>query len=603
VTSSYDSAYDRVSSDETETDCFPAIVIGSGFGGAVVAHHLQESLADRGSVLVLERGMPYPPRSFPRTPREMGRNFWDPQSYAYGLFEAWRFEHSTVLTASGLGGGSLIYANVMLEKPDWSFTAADEANGGRPWPITGPQLRKHYQDVREKLKPFPLPKRYHEPPKPPAAVPKTRQFRDAAAAAGFEKAELAELAISFADDDKVVEPGVPLGHENLHRRERHTCTLVGECDLGCNEGAKNTLDYNYLTEFQKLGGTIRTCCEAVEIARCEDGYEVRYLQHLPARDRVLARGESEGFQDNDAALLDRDERPGARVRAKVVVLAAGALGSTRLLLASQPGLGPLSPQLGRRFSSNGDMLLFARECSEPGGGPRDLASSRGPVITAYATDENSRDGLWLEDAGGPVAAEWGWQLPDMPRALAHEWWSKRRELLKRALTGEAGRGLLSGDLAGVLGAARASSAMLPMLAMGRDEPGGRMLLHRDGLSLDWDPAGSARHFERAMSAGANVARELGGNPWPRARWGRRSLRGLTVHPLGGCAMGTQPSEGVVDSNGQVFGCPDLFVCDGSIMPGPVGPNPSMTIAAIAGHVSETVIERVKHHLANTRPGP
>ena len=94
---------------------YDAVVIGSGFGGAVAAYHLAAGTDLK--VLLLERGMPYPPGSFARTPREMSRNFWDPSAGLHGLFEMWSFSRVRALVSSGLGGGSLIYANVMLRKP------------------------------------------------------------------------------------------------------------------------------------------------------------------------------------------------------------------------------------------------------------------------------------------------------------------------------------------------------------------------------------------------------------------------------------------------------------------------------------------------------
>ena len=64
---------------------------------------------------------------------------------------------------------------------------------------------------------------------------------------------------------------------------------------------------------------------------------------------------------------------------------------------------------------------------------------------------------------------------------------------------------------------------------------------------------------------------------------------LTAHPLGGCPMALNEREGVVDTYGQVFNYPGLYVVDGSVMPGPVGPNPSMTIAAISDRAAEEII--------------
>jgi cholesterol oxidase len=560
-------------------DSFDALVIGSGFGGSLAAWRLKKECPEK-RVLVLERGMPYPPGSFARTPSAMRRNFWDPSDWMYGLFETWSFAHAKVLVSSGLGGGSLIYANVMLEKPASTF-AGDRSNGGRPWPIRSDLLAARYPEIKSRLGATVLPDKYlHADPESSAAVPKTQQFLDAAHAAGLDGPQLADLAITF-ESAQGVEPGAPFGarNANLHGRQRRTCALVGECDAGCNEGAKNSLDYTYLSDFQREGGEIRTCCEAVEISPVKNEYEVRYLQHLQPRARVEARARAEHRQEVDGKLLDPSRDAVRGVRAKVVVLAAGTLGSTRLLLASRAALPRLSSKLGQGFSSNGDLLTFARDCSEVGTErPRQLSPSRGPVITAYARKEVEGQDLWIEDAGGPILSEWGWQFSE----LLGDLWAMRGTLWEMARGRRRGR--VSRDLARGLGSTRGSSAMLPLLGMGRDIPGGQMQLDRDSLSLDWDPAGSDDYYSRLEEAAARVAGGLGGKLGPRGL-GKRG-RGLTAHPLGGCPMATEPGEGVVGPDGQVFGYERLFVADGSVMPGPIGPNPSLTIAATADHIAE-----------------
>lgn len=579
-----------------EVEHVAAIVIGSGFGGSVAAYRLQEKCKERGwspGVLLLERGMPYPPRSFARTPHEMRGNFWDPESALYGLYELWSFKRSKVMVSSGLGGGSLIYANVLLEKPPETFTRTDSAKPDTPWPIAYDTLERHYKEVREMIGTEKLPREYYEPQAGRPRVQKTGQFIRAAEDAGLHAAP-APLAVKFKADGRAV-LGEPLGSDNLHGRERHTCTLVGECDIGCNEGAKNSLDYNYLTQFRDSEGTIRTCCEAVEIKSLgEEGYEVRYLQHHTAVARVLERAEGEGKLEHDEKLIDENrERRSHRVRAKVVVLAAGTLGSTRLLLANRATLPPLSPQLGRRFSSNGDLLLFARDCMQASGTRvRDLSPSHGPVITAYAKAGQDDFPVWVEDAGGPMLSEWGWQLPEMPADIWRMLAADRRHPIRRLLHRGRSRSRVSDIFAESFGTAASSAAMLPMLAMGFDEAGGRMRLDRDALTLSWDPRDSNSYFRDAQAALNRVARRLGGALWPRHQCLRERYWGLTVHPLGGCSMGHNQLEGVVSTDGEVFGCKNLFVADGSVMPAAVGPNPSLTIAALADHIADTAVERL-----------
>lgn len=570
----------------SENERFDAIVIGSGFGGAVAAHRLAELGIE--DVLVLERGMPYPPGSFRRTPWEMRDNIWNPATERFGLFELLKFTHVTAVLSSGLGGGSLIYANVMLRKPPETF-AADEANGWREWPITYADLEPGYEAVAEKLRPAEMPYNSY-------FVPKTEAFKAALHEAGLKAAD-APVAVTFAQrPDAPAQLGMPLldragdvDTDNLHHRPRRTCALTGDCDFGCNEGAKNTLDFNFLSDFVRTGRgrkEIRTCCEVIDVAGQlpGGGYDVRYRQHGEARCQVQERAREENHE-TDLRLLDPSGDERRTVRAKVVILAGGTFGSTRLLLASRPVLPRLSAQLGRGFSSNGDLLKFARDCRRDGQW-RDLAPSRGPVITAYAEDSADGHQTWLEDGGYPRGMEMMWQATEAPGDL----WKMRSvglRWLRRRLLGNVG-----GEYIEALGNAHASASMVPLLAMGRDVPGGVIDLDGDSLTLDWDPDGASdRYFNFVESRTRTLVGKLGGKPADRG-WRKHVMpgRGLTAHPLGGCRMAKSESEGVIDTHGQVFGCDGLFIADGSVMPGPVGPNPSLTIGAIshliAGHAAE-----------------
>ena len=220
----------------------------------------------------------------------------------------------------------------------------------------------------------------------------------------------------------------------------------------------------------------------MSIAPVGDGYEVRYLQHVSAR----------GTHRED--LLDPTEELDRTVKANVVVLAAGTFGSTRLLLASRAALPGLSPALGRGFSSNGDHALGGAQLPRAGSAPaarrrwRYLDPSRGPVITSERASGGGR-GRGAADVdpgrGGPAISEWVWHPPELPADL----WAMRGVVLRRTLARLRGRRQthLSGDLARVFGSGRSSAAMMVLLSLGCDVPGGRLRLRGDELELDWEP--------------------------------------------------------------------------------------------------------------------
>jgi len=235
---------------------FDAIIVGSGFGGSVMAYRLAEAGLQ---VCVLERGKAYPPMSFPRSPYQLSQGFWDPSEGLYGMFNVWSFRHLEAIVSSGLGGGSLIYANVLLRKDEKWFVKEDIHDGGYEyWPVTRADLDPHYDQVEKMLNAQPYPFAHA----PYSQTPKTIEFKAAAERLGLDW-QLPNLAITFYNPDETPIPGVPIkeAHPNIHGRMRYTCRLCGECDIGCNYGNKNTLDYNYLTEAKHLGADIRTLCE------------------------------------------------------------------------------------------------------------------------------------------------------------------------------------------------------------------------------------------------------------------------------------------------------------------------------------------------------
>jgi cholesterol oxidase len=567
---------------------FDAVIVGSGFGGSVMAYRLAEAGL---RVCVLERGRIYPPGSFPRSPYRMRRAFWDPSEGQYGMFDIWSFRNFGAVISSGLGGGSLIYASVMLRKPPATFVREEPGAGYyEHWPVTYDDLEPHYERAEQMLGAQAYPFEH----RPYSDTPRTRAMVDAA-----EKLRLPwtlpKQAVTFGIEGQRPVPGEPiLGEpENIHGRTRSTCRLVGECDIGCNYGSKNTLDYNYLSAAWRLGADLRWLHEVRNFAPREGGgYTVAYVVHDPQREDRRSR-------THDPSIL-----PVASMTADRLILSAGTLGSTFLLLRNQSSFPGLSPAIGTRFSGNGDLLTLAikpthtlrgRKVSRPvegGVGPAITIAIPYPALPARGGDEGTTatrgvGEFYLEDAGYPDLLNWMMQTTGFAGAL-WRWRHIGWRLLLGRLTGRTETNL-SAELAALLGSAELSAGMLPLLGMGRDVADGRMRLRDDRLDIDWRIDASTPYFRRARAEMQRFAKALGATFADNPMWhvGRRVV---TVHPLGGLPMGRDASEGVVDARGRVFGHPGLYVADGSVMPGPIGPNPSLTIAALADRFADGLIE-------------
>jgi cholesterol oxidase len=355
----------------------------------------------------------------------------------------------------------------------------------------------------------------------------------------------------------------------------HACQLLAECEFGCPVGAKRTLDRNHLRRAAELGADIRTSTlvRAIEPRR-SGGYRVHAV----------------------------DLETGAQfsVVAPRVVLAAGTLGTAELLLRGRDehGLLPrLSARLGEQFSANGDFIALiqgARDDLAPWVGPDVTAILRafdgGPGFTV-ATPTYARPIMDLLVA--PV-------LPGVPRPLGELAWRSLDGLLGTMLGGGPATWLLRRRLGGGRddGAAPAAPARDParataVFAIGRDSSDGRLVMHGTGrrarIDVAWPYARANRLLvERMQRTLGDLAAAYGGELVPSPTW-NLAERILTVHPLGGCAIGASPAEGVCDPTGRVFGYPNLWVADGSLVPSSLGFHPALTIAALAERVAADVV--------------
>jgi cholesterol oxidase len=513
---------------------YDAIVVGSGFGGGIAACRLAEA-GQR--VAVLERGRRFAPEDFPATPEQAPSAFWHPTLNPHGLFDLRLMRDLSVLTAAGVGGGSLVYANVQLRTP------ADVFLEGWPEAIDRDALDPYYDRTEEALLPM----------QTPEELPKMQAFAAAGRRVG-KQAQRLPLAVNFDGDREHPFSGI-------HQQK---CQNLGRCDIGCPIHAKNTVDITYVARAERFGAEVHPLHEVLRLdppANAGGHWRVGF--------RDLAR------------------RTDGDVRAPVVVLAAGCLGSTRLLLKNRSRLSHVSDALGSRFSGNGDALgaAFDPRASEVGSPRTDFGPSMTSVLDY--TDEHR---FLLADGGLPSNFGGLLEIVRMVDAI-HGW----RALLLRAKRLAARLGLSDQSVTHRHLRPRPKRPIddsLVFLMIGRDAADGQMrltpLLKR--FDIRWSRQGSEPLFAAMKQVTDELARGVGAEPffaldtWPLSGY-------VTVHPLGGSPMADDPTLGVVDDAGRVHGYEGLYVLDGSIVPTALGVNPSKTIAALAERGVERLIER------------
>jgi cholesterol oxidase len=510
---------------------YEAIVVGSGFGGAVATCRLAQAGID---VALIERGRRFTPGSFPRHRLRADLQAWR----RGGTYDLRHLGDMLVVQGVGYGGGSLIYANVQIRPP------ADVFDEGWPSGYSRAALDPYYDLVGYMLDIAPV----QEDPATGELPPKTSLMEAAADRLGRrEQTFRPNLAVRF---DGAGEEPAP----NKFGALQSGCVHSGECDIGCNFGAKNTLDLNYLALAERAGAEVTTEAEVTRLEADGEGFRLRY--------RDLGEGGGEHT-----------------VAAGQVFLCLGAVNTTELLLRCRDQhrtLPRLSPTLGHGYSANGDFLALGIGTSPP------FETTNGPTITTAVVYDDERDGRRLLVQDGGYSPQLSHLMPLMsPTRLTR--------LIGRGLANQATR--QPGSFAALREEEGDATAVL--LAMGRDTADGAIELRHPGhrLRVRWDTPANLALYAAETAASRELVTELGGRLALAPNW-RFLGQPSAPHNLGGCRMGATAVEGVVDADGRVFGYPGLHVLDGAIVPRAVGVNPSHTIAAVAERCIEAAIRRL-----------
>jgi len=511
--------------DET----FDFIVIGSGFGGSVSAMRL----AQKGyRVAVLEAGKRWGADDFPKTNWNAWKYLWAPKLRCFGIQNITLLKGVMVLHGAGVGGGSLVYANTLMRPGDEVFAHPTWA-GAVDWQT---ELEPHYETARCML----------GVTRNPALEEGEETLRRVSVRMGAEATfHATEVGVYFGQAGVTV----PDPFFSGAGPERTGCTLCGGCMVGCRFGAKNTLDKNYLYFAERFGARVIPETKAIRLVPVDGSYDVE------TRSTTALFGGRRG-----------------RLRAERVIVAAGVLGTVELLLKNRDvyrTLPNLSARLGAEVRTNGESLLGATSFEAH----RNL--SRGIAIgAAFHPNSLTKIESVRYSSGSGAMRLLGVPLTPDGNALARPlklFWRLLRRLPQTL------------RLWRVTDWARGTVILLVMqtidqhlrLRLGRSLLTGTRYL--EGRSTD-KPIPS--YLPVAQEAAQILADELHGEA--QNVISEVLLRTpATAHILGGCAIGDTAEHGVIDARHETFGHRGLYVCDGSVIPGNLGVNPSLTITALA----------------------
>ncbi len=515
------------------------IIVGSGFGGSVSALRLSKKGY---KVLVVEKGKWYKAKDFPKTNWNFKKWLWMPYLRFFGIMKLSIFKHIAIISGTGVGGGSLVYANT-LPTPKSAFFNSGSWKELNDWET---DLKPYYEEALRMLGAEQNPKLFDGD----LGLKKVAEDLDI-----IKKFDTTRVAVFFGKPGQTEKDPYFKGEGP----DRSGCTFCGACMTGCRYNAKNTLDKNYLYFAQKNGA---------EILAEHEVYDVQ-----PINNAVGSQG-YEVSMKKSTKILGKHQK----IKTKGVIFSGGVLGTVKLLLKlKQKSLPNISEKLGEDIRSNNETLISVS------GLEKEQNLSKGIAIGSILdTDENSHLEICRYGEGSDA-----WKLAHLPYVTGSNVFSRLLKTFVKLLKNPVDYF----KIYFVNGWAKNTVVLLFMQTLDSTLKFRRNIFGQMTSTVSSGKAPTpfipesiqlVKAYQKAIN-GVSTSFAL------------ETLAGIpsTAHILGGAVMGKDHTTGVIDKDNKVFGYKNMFVIDGAMISANPGVNPSLSITAIAERAMDQIPNKNK----------